>query len=156
MRSMKNKTFAVWLTFFGGPIGLHRFYLKGFADPLGWLLPVPTALGWYGVQRALELGQDDPTSWVFIPLLGFTMAGCALNAIVYGLMPMAQWNSKFNQDAESSYGQTNWLTIFGLATFHELVPSVGFDFISVNFNRLNFNEIIVIVVFRQYKPIPNR
>ena len=45
MLFMKNKTFAVWLTFFGGPLGLHRFYLKGFTDPLGWLLPVPTALG---------------------------------------------------------------------------------------------------------------
>ena len=24
---MKNKTLATWLTFLGGPLGLHRFYL---------------------------------------------------------------------------------------------------------------------------------
>ena len=29
---MKNKTLATWLTFFGGPLGLHRFYLRGFGD----------------------------------------------------------------------------------------------------------------------------
>ena len=42
---MKNKTLATWLTFFGGPLGLHRFYLKGLGDLWGWLLPLPTALG---------------------------------------------------------------------------------------------------------------
>jgi len=141
MRSMKNKTFAVWLTFFGGPIGLHRFYLKGFTDPLGWLLPVPTALGWYGVQRALELGQDDPTSWVLIPLLGFTIAGCALNAIFYGLMPMVQWNTKFNQDADSPCGQTNWLTIFGLATSLLLGTTVLMASIVFSFQRYFENQI---------------
>ena len=141
MRLMKNKTFAVWLTFFGGPIGLHRFYLKGFTDPLGWLLPVPTALGWYGVQRALELGQDDATSWVLIPLLGFTIAGCALNAIVYGLMSMVQWNSKFNQDSESPSGQTNWLTIFGLATALLLGTTVLMASIVFSFQRYFENQI---------------
>ena len=141
MRLMKNKTFAVWLTFFGGPIGLHRFYLKGFTDPLGWLLPVPTALGWYGVQRALELGQDDATSWVLIPLLGFTIAGCALNAIVYGLMSMVQWNSKFNQDSESPSGQTNWLTIFGLATALLVGTTVLMASIVFSFQRYFENQI---------------
>ena len=38
---MKNKTLAAWLAFVGGPLGLHRFYLHGPADLLGWLLPVP-------------------------------------------------------------------------------------------------------------------
>lgn len=27
--SLKNKTVGTWLTFFGGPLGLHRFYLNG-------------------------------------------------------------------------------------------------------------------------------
>ena len=141
MRAMKNKTFAVWLTFFGGPLGLHRFYLKGFADPLGWLLPVPTALGWYGVQRALELGQDDVTSWVLIPLLGFNIAGCALNAIVYGLMSMVQWNSKFNQEAENPSGQTNWLTIFGVATALLMGTTVLMASIVFSFQRYFENQI---------------
>jgi len=141
MRAMKNKTFAVWLTFFGGPLGLHRFYLKGFTDPLGWLLPVPTALGWYGVQRALEFGQDDVTSWVLIPLLGFNIAGCALNAIVYGLMSMVQWNSKFNQEAENPSGQTNWLTIFGVATALLMGTTVLMASIVFSFQRYFENQI---------------
>ena len=141
MRAMKNKTFAVWLTFFGGPLGLHRFYLKGFTDPLGWLLPVPTALGWYGVPRALELGQDDVTSWVLIPLLGFNIAGCALNAIVYGLMSMVQWNSKFNQGSENPSGQTNWLTIFGVATALLMGTTVLMASIVFSFQRYFENQI---------------
>ena len=32
---MKNKTLAAWLTFLGGPLGLHRFYLHGPTDLLG-------------------------------------------------------------------------------------------------------------------------
>ena len=32
---MKNKTLATWLAFVGGPLGLHRFYLKGLGDWLG-------------------------------------------------------------------------------------------------------------------------
>ena len=42
---MKNKTLAAWLAFLGGALGLHRFYLRGLGDTLGWLLPIPTALG---------------------------------------------------------------------------------------------------------------
>ena len=60
---MKNKTAAAWLAFMGGPLGLHRFYLFGWADNLGWLLPVPTALGMYGISRIQEFGVDDIASW---------------------------------------------------------------------------------------------
>ena len=66
---MKNKTLAAWLAFAGGPLGLHRFYLFGWRDTLGWLLPVPTALGLYGLERVQEFGQDDLWSWLLIPLL---------------------------------------------------------------------------------------
>ncbi|HSV55268.1 MAG TPA: hypothetical protein VLJ57_24305 [Burkholderiaceae bacterium] len=110
---MKNKTLAAWLAFLGGPLGLHRFYLHGIGDLLGWLLPIPTALGLYGVQRAQEFGLDDQWSWALIPLLGFTMAACALTAIVYGLMAPEKWNAKFNKSAaaDSAAGSTSWLTI---------------------------------------------
>ena len=59
---MKNKTVAAWLAFAGGPLGLHRFYLAGFGDLLGWMLPIPTALGLYGVPRLQKLAAetDDP------------------------------------------------------------------------------------------------
>lgn len=114
---MKNKTLAAWLTFFGGPLGLHRFYLKGLSDPIGWLLPIPTALGIHGIQRVQQFGLDDHWSWVLIPMLGFTIAGCALNAIVYGLMTPEKWNTRFNPAAASDApaGQTNWLTIGAIA-----------------------------------------
>ncbi len=57
---LKNKTVAAWLTFLAGPLGLHRFYLRGLGDTLGWLLPVPTALGLYGIERMLDNVVDDP------------------------------------------------------------------------------------------------
>lgn len=113
---MKNKTWAAWLTFIGGPFGLHRFYLFGWSDNLGWLLPVPTALGMYGVTRIQEFGLDDMASgWLVLPL-GINIAGCALTAIVYALMSKETWNQRFNPmaDPSSSAGQTNWLTIGAL------------------------------------------
>ena len=114
---MKNKTIAAWLAFLGGPLGLHRFYLHGLGDMLGWLLPVPTALGVYGLQRVQQWGQDDQLSWLLIPLLGFTIAGCALCAIVYGLMAPEKWNARFNQTAaaDAAPGRTNWFTVFAVA-----------------------------------------
>lgn len=110
---MKNKTVAAWLAFLGGPLGLHRFYLHGLGDMLGWALPIPTALGVYGVQRLQRYGVDDPWSWVLLPLLGFTIAGCALTAIVYGLMTREKWNARFNKsaDGDAAEGGTSWLTI---------------------------------------------
>ncbi|GKT24137.1 hypothetical protein [Acidovorax sp. SUPP3334] len=114
---MKNKTVAAWLAFVGGPLGLHRFYLHGLSDMAGWLLPIPTALGIYGIQRVQELGQDDHASWLLIPLLGFTIAGCALRAILYGLMTPEKWNARFNPAAspEAPPGRTHWFTIFAMA-----------------------------------------
>jgi hypothetical protein len=109
---VKNKTLAAWLAFLGGPLGLHRFYLHGLGDLPGWLLPIPTALGLYGIQRVQAFGVDDPWSWVLMPLLGFTIAGCALTAIVYGLMAPEKWNARFNPQAPAAAaGATNWLTI---------------------------------------------
>jgi hypothetical protein len=110
---MKNKTLAAWLAFLGGAFGLHRFYLFGARDLLGWLLPIPTLLGLYGIARARQNGLDDPWSWVLIPLVGFTIAGCALMAIIYGLMTREQWNGRFNRgaDKEAPAGGTNWYTI---------------------------------------------
>lgn len=110
---MKNKTLATWLCFLGGPLGLHRFYLHRISDTLGWALPIPTALGLYGLGRAQTFGLDDPWSWALIPLLGFTMAGCALNAIIYGLMTPEKWNARFNPGLapDAKPGQTGWFTI---------------------------------------------
>ncbi len=134
---LKNKTLAAWLTFLTGPLGLHRFYLRGLGDTLGWLLPVPTALGLYGIERILKYGVDDPWSWVLVPLLGFTFAGCALNAIVYGLMTPEQWNARFNPQApaDAPAGQTGWLTIGAVATALLIGAAVLLSSIAFSFQR---------------------
>ena len=114
---MKNKTLAAWLAFLGGPFGLHRFYLFGLSDTVGWLLPIPTALGVYGFERVAEHGVDDVMSWWLIPAFGFAFAACALNAIVYGLMTTEAWNRRFNPQApeDSAVGRSNWFTIGAIA-----------------------------------------
>jgi len=110
---MKSKTVTAWLAFLGGPLGLHRFYLRGLGDRLGWLLPIPTALGLYGIERVRLYGLDDGWSWLLIPFLGFTIAGCALTAIVYGLMTPEKWNARYNAGAapDAAPGHTSWATI---------------------------------------------
>lgn len=115
---MKNKTLAAWLAFLGGPIGLHRFYLYGLRDPLAWLLILPTSLGVYGVQRIATFGQDDALSWLLVPLLGLTIAGCALVAILYGLSKPEKWNRRHNPGAalDAPAGRTHWFTVFAVAS----------------------------------------
>lgn len=113
---MKSKTVAAWLAFVGGPLGLFRFYLRGFGDLLGWLLWIPTLLGLYGILRIERYGVDDPLSWVLVPLLGLTIASTSLLAIIYGLMTPEKWNARFNPSAspETAAGNTRWATIFAI------------------------------------------
>ena len=115
---MKNKTVALWLTLVAGPLGLHRVYLRGKFDAIAAALAIASLIGLYGVYRAQSLGVDDQLSWVLIPFLGFTVAGCALNAIVYGLMGTESWNVRFNpsEPVESLQGETGKMTVAGLAT----------------------------------------
>jgi hypothetical protein len=114
---MKNKTTAAWLAFIGGPLGLHRFYLRGKSDLFGWLLILPTALGLYGIERTQRNGLEDLWAWLLIPLFAFTIAGCALTAIVYGLTTPEKWNARFNplEVPDAAPGQTNWLTVGAIA-----------------------------------------
>ncbi|PKO44420.1 MAG: hypothetical protein CVU30_05145 [Betaproteobacteria bacterium HGW-Betaproteobacteria-3] len=134
---MKNKTLAAWLSFLGGPLGLHRFYLYGLGDLTGWLLPIPTALGLYGLERVQQIGIEDPWSWVLVPVLGFTIAGCALTAIVYGLMPPEKWNTRFNPGAASDAapGRTHWGTIGAIVISLLLGTTVLMSSIVYGFQR---------------------
>ena len=132
---MKNKTIATWLAILAGPFGLHRFYLHGWRDLYGWALPWPSLLGILGVLRIRQFGVDDQLSWLLIPLLGFTIAGCALSAIVYGLTPAEKWQGRFNPtaDSRSNAGNTNWLTICALVVAMlvgttALMSSLAFSF----------------------------
>ncbi|MBN9367932.1 MAG: hypothetical protein J0H59_12990 [Comamonadaceae bacterium] len=137
---MKNKTLATWLAFLGGPLGLHRFYLHGARDLLGWLLPLATGLGLYGIARVQALGQDDRLSWLLVPLLGFTVAGCALRAILYGLTPPARWNARFNprHPAAEAAGATRWLTVIGIAL--SLMVGAGMLMASLAFSFQHYFE----------------
>lgn len=115
----KSKTLATWAALLGGPMGLHRFYLYGLSDWVGWLHPIPTLLGLWGIQRVQNFGQDDMLSWMLIPLLGFTMAVTMLHAIVYGLMPDERWHTRHNAEllkdtpAEQLPG-SGWATVIGV------------------------------------------
>jgi hypothetical protein len=119
MTTPRSKTLATWFALLGGGFGLHRFYLHGRTDPLGWLLPIPTLLGLYGVQRARQIGLDDRLSWLLIPLLGLVLAGTMLTAIVYGLTPDEKWDARFNRGGAPS--RSGWLAIIGVL----LALSVG-------------------------------
>ena len=121
----KNKTTASWLAFIGGQLGLHRFYLYGWRDRLGWVHPLLAALGWWGVARVRLYGQDDQLAWVLIPLLGFTLAATALAAIYYGLMSPEKWNAQHNPaQPAAAIGNTNWLTI-GAVVFALLFGTIA-------------------------------
>jgi TM2 domain-containing membrane protein YozV len=114
--SPKNKTLAVWLATLFGSMGIHRFYLRGWGDWIGWLHPIAAALGWWGVERVQLYGQDDQLSWILIPFLGISIASACLAAIVYALSDRPKWNRWFNPgtDDEAPSGATNWLTIAAL------------------------------------------
>ncbi len=112
MSPYKSKTLATWIALIGGGMGLHRFYLHGQRDPWGWLWPIPTLLGLYGVERVLRLGQDDQVAWLLVPLLGFALSGSMLAAIVYGLTPDESWNARFNP--KGRVHQTGWMAIVGV------------------------------------------
>ncbi|MEO6971813.1 MAG: hypothetical protein ABI135_00085 [Rhodoferax sp.] len=134
---MKNKTIAAWLAFLGGPVGLHRFYLHGLRDLMGWLLPIPTVIGLYGIERAQQFGLDDQWSWILIPFVGFTIAGCALTAIFFGLMTPEKWNARFNATApeDAAPGRTNWLTIGAVVVSLLIGTSVLLASIVISFQR---------------------
>ncbi len=123
----KNKTVAAWLALLVGSLGGHRFYLHGLGDAWGWAHAIPTALGWWGVDRVLTLGQDDKLSWLLLPLLGFSIAVACLSGILYALTPLERWNARHNPGypADTPAGQTHWLTI-GALVFALMVGTIAF------------------------------
>ncbi len=143
---MKNKTMAAWITFLFGPIGLHRFYLYGWTDTLGWLIPIPTALGIYGFERIQEFGLDDVLSWWLLPIFGFTLAATCLNAIVFGLMRPQQWNQRFNPgaDPEHAAGQTQWATIGAIVASLMVGTAAMLSGLAYGFQRY-FESTIVLI-----------
>ncbi len=96
---MKNKTVAAWLAFLGGPLGLHRFYLRGLGACWAGCFRSRRRSACMASSACACTAWTTAWSWVLIPLLGFTIAGCALTAIVYGLMTPEKWNARYNAGA---------------------------------------------------------
>ena len=113
----RSKTLATWLAFLGGTLGLHRFYLHGFRDRLGWAMPVLTLIGLAGLRRVELYGQDDQLSWLLLPVLGFTVAGTMLQAILYGLTPDERWHARHNPDLAdpTAAPPSGWAAVIGVA-----------------------------------------
>lgn len=108
----RSKTVAAWLAVLLGPIGAHRFYVRGWRDLGAWLHVVTTAIGAAGVVRMRNLGQDDVASWALIPWLGLSISAAMLGALVWGLMSDDRWNTRFNPGGPSTgQHQTGWLTV---------------------------------------------
>jgi hypothetical protein len=102
----RSKTLATWLALLLGTLGVHRFYLHGWKDLLGWLHPWPTLLGLAGLVRMQNLGQDDRTAWLLIPVFGLMFSVAMLTAIVYALTPDEKWDARRNPGQPGS--QTRW------------------------------------------------
>jgi hypothetical protein len=93
-----SKSLATWIAVIGGSVGLHHFYLHGWRSRLGWLYPIPTAVGFIGAVRMRDLSVDDHLSWALIPWLGLTISIGMLCAIVIGLTTDAKWARKYAGD----------------------------------------------------------
>jgi hypothetical protein len=111
MARHKSKNVATWLALLLGAVGVHRFYLHGLRDTWGWLWCLPSALGAYGFRRAWVLGQDDHLAWLLLPLLGLSLTAAALAALIYGLMPDAKWQTRFNPGQPEV--DSHWSVILG-------------------------------------------
>jgi hypothetical protein len=110
----KSKTLAAWLAVIGGAFGLHRLYLRGWADTLAWA-HLPLALvGAWGVMRMRDLGQDDRLSWLLIPIFGLMIAQGMLHAITYALTPDERWDARHNPGAAAR--ATRWGPILAAVT----------------------------------------
>ncbi|MEK8030102.1 TM2 domain-containing protein [Ideonella sp. DXS29W] len=112
MTPPKSKTLATWLALLGGSLGAHRFYLHGPRDPWAWAFWPSTLIGWLGVLRMRDLGQDDMTSWALIPLLGLSLSIAMFSAIVIGLTPDERWAARHG---DGSVGQpSGWGAVLGV------------------------------------------
>lgn len=105
----RSKTLATWLALTTGGLGGHLFYLHGWKHWSGWLHPLPTLLGVWGVLRILSNGQDDALAPMLIPLGGLSLSAAMLTGIVLGLTPDDKWQARFGVRAASG-----WAVVIGV------------------------------------------
>ena len=122
-RRVRSKTVATWLAVLGGALGLHRFYLRGPGDWIGWLHPLPTLVGLAGAIRMRNLGVDDVAAWALLPVLGLALSAAFLQAIVLGLTPDATWarrhgrrqgQAEVDPESLSPEERTGWGPVLGV------------------------------------------
>lgn len=97
--AFKHKTFAAALAMFGGTLGAHRFYLRGWRDPLAWLCWPLLAVGVWSAARFASGGPSDPVARLALPLLGLALGLALFQAVLIGLTPDARWDAKWNAGA---------------------------------------------------------
>ena len=136
MRPPRSKAAATWIAVVGGAFGLHRFYLYGWRDRLGWIFPLPTLLGLAGVQRMRAFGQDDAIAALLIPLLGLTLSAAMLSAIVYALTPDDRWAERHGTGHAPR--ASGWLPVLGAVV--ALLLGAGFFMGTVAFGIQRFFE----------------
>jgi hypothetical protein len=124
----KNKTLATFLAFFGGFSGLHRFYLGGPTDALGWLhaLSVPAT-------GLLMLSNPELPMLINSAPLVMSMLAASIETFVLGLMPDEKWDARYNPDS-SRRSDSRWpiavmmvLNLFYGATLLLTVLARGVD-----------------------------
>jgi len=112
MSRYRSKTAATWIAATLGALGLHRFYLRGRNDIVGWLHPLPTTIGLVGVWRMRSFGVDDNLGGVLVLVLGLMISYAMLCAIVYGLTPDERWDRRHNPGAPVH--ATGWGAVLGV------------------------------------------
>jgi hypothetical protein len=92
----KNKTAALVLAAFAGALGLHRFYLRGRADPWGWLhlasLPLTLAIS--------GAAPGQPALFVAAPLVLSGLIGM-IEGLALGLTADDKWDDRYNRGREA-------------------------------------------------------
>ena len=87
----KNKTTAAFLAFFGGGLGLYRFYLAGRSDKWGWLHAATLP-----VSIAIYLTRHDVLAFfTAMPLMLSVLIGF-IACLVIGTTSDEKWDAKFN------------------------------------------------------------
>ncbi len=107
----RSKTLATWIAVIGGVLGLHRFYMRGLGDIVGWLHPLPTFVGLIGIHRLQTLGQDDRLAWALIPVLGIMITVAMGSALYYALTPDEKWDDRHNGGRRGP--STSWGPVIG-------------------------------------------
>jgi hypothetical protein len=134
MNGTKSKTLATWIALLGGGLGLHRFYLHGFRDLLGWLHPLLTLCGVVGLQRVMALGQDDRLAWLLLPLGGLSLSVAMLNAILCGLTSDETWDARHNA-GRTDTPASGWGAVIGVILALLLGATVLLSTITISFQR---------------------